>query len=134
VSIEYPLPETTTPYGPLLIPQIRLKVSTVHGWIPLRFLIDTGADFTMVPATLAPLVGVDLLQCPKEFVSGIEDRPLPVRVGSISICLDIEVIRVRCHFMKRENTPYLLGRMDLFSRFNIAFQNDQKRVSFMRIR
>lgn len=112
---------------------MRLQISTIYGWRPYKFLLDSGADFTMVPESLAQLVGVDLARCPREHVAGIEERALPARVGSITIRLGPEIIPVRCHFLKMERTPYLLGRMDLFSRFNIAFQNDQRRILLMRI-
>jgi predicted aspartyl protease len=133
VSIEYPLTEETTLYGPLLTPHISLEVSTVYGLRPFRFLLDTGAEFTVVPESLAESAGVDLSRCAKEYSLGIEGRPLPARVGSITIRLGSEVFPLRCHFLKAEHTPYLLGRMDLFTRFNIHFQNDQRRISFSRI-
>lgn len=134
MSIHYPLSEEFTPYGPLLTPHIRLQVNTIYGWRPYQFLLDTGADFTVVPESLATLIDLDLRRCPQEYTLGIDDRPLPARVGSITISLGDEIVRVRCHFLKSENTPYLLGRMDLFSRFDIFLRNGQRRVSFTRIK
>jgi len=110
-----------------------VQVSTLFGWRSFQFILDSGADFTMLPEALAGLVGVDLSQCPKQYTSGIEERPLPVRVGSITIRLGPDIIPLRCHFMKMETAPYLLGRMDFFSRYNIFFQNDRRRVIFERI-
>lgn len=129
MRIDYPLNEETTPYGPLLTPLILLEVSTLYGWRPFRFLLDTGAELTMVPESLAETVGINLSKCAKEYSLGIEGRPLPAKVGSITLRLGSEILPVRCHFLKAEHTPYLLGRMDLFSRFDIFFHNQQRRVS-----
>jgi predicted aspartyl protease len=130
VSIHYPLSETFTPDGLLLTPHLALQVSTKYGWRPFRFLLDTGADYTVVPESLAELIGIDLTRCRKEHVFGNEDRPVPARVGSITIHLGSEVIALRCHFLNGESAPYLLGRMDLLTRFNIFFHNDRQRITF----
>src|SRR5882672_11771987 len=115
VLIHYPLKLENTSYGPLLTPEIVLELNTVYGWRPFQFILDSGADFTMVPESMAELVGVDLSRCPREHTTGIDERPLPVRVGSITVRLGPEIIPIRCHFLKMERTPYLLGRLDLFS-------------------
>ena len=104
----------------------------MYGWRSHWFLIDTGADFTVVPESLAESVGVDLAQCPKEYSLGIEGRPVPARVGTITLRFGREVLSVRCHFLKSEHTPYLLGRMNLFSQFNVFFHNYQRKVILTR--
>ena len=132
MSIDYPLREESTVYGPLLTPMIELPMSTIYGWRNARFVIDTGADFTTVPESLAEMTGLDLSKCPRESVMGIEGRLLPARVGSLTLLIGKVPLAVRCHFLKSEMTPYLLGRMDLFSRFNILFNNRARRVSLTR--
>jgi len=133
VSTSYPLKQDNTSYGPLLTPFIELELSTVYGWRPQWFLVDTGAEFTVVPGSIADMTGIDLNRCAKEYSIGIEGRPVPARVGTITLRFGMEVISVRCHFLTAKDTPYLLGRMDLFSNFDIFFHNRQRRVSFTRI-
>jgi len=130
VSIQFKLKEEITPYGPLLTPLVRLAFNTVRGWQDGWFLIDTGADFTTVPESVADLVGIDLSRCPKEFVIGIDGRSTPVRVGSLTLQIGKHVSPVRCHFLKADHGAYLLGRMDVFSRFDINFKNRKHRVIF----
>ena len=133
MSIHYPLSEDLTPYGLLLTPLLPLQVSTLYGWRRFRFLLDSGADYTTVPESLAELIGIDITRCPRAQVFGIEDRPVSARVSSITIRLGSETIALRCHFLEGGGASYLLGRMDFFTRFNISFQNDQRLVSFKRI-
>lgn len=133
MSIKFPLKEEITSYGPLPTPLIRLAFSTVYGWQDGWFLVDTGADFTTVPESLATLLGIDLRSCARASVLGIEGRPIPARVGSLTLLFGKESLPVRCHFLKSERTPYLLGRLDIFPRFNIQFNNRARRVAFSRI-
>jgi predicted aspartyl protease len=133
VSTHYPLKLENTPFGPLLTPYIKLELSTVYGWRPYWFLVDTGADYTVLPESLAEAAGVDLTRCIKEFAVGIEGRPIPAKVGSITIRLGSEVLPLRCHILKADETPCLLGRMDLCSHFNIFLYNDQRRITFQHI-
>jgi hypothetical protein len=133
VSIDYPLKEESSDYGPLLTPIVRLPMNTLYGWRIGLFVLDTGADFTTVPESLAELLGVDLNSCRKESVMGIEGKAIQARVGSLTLLFDKEPIPIRCHFLKSEKTPYLLGRMDIFSRFNIYFNNRARRVTLTRI-
>ncbi len=130
MSIEFPLKEEITPYGPLLTPLIRLSMSTIYGWQDGWFILDTGADFSTLPESMAPLLGVDLRGCAKEPVVGIEGHRISARVGSVTLLFGKEACVVRCHFLKSEKTPYLLGRMDIFSRFDIHFYNKNRKILF----
>ena len=130
MSTQFKLKEEITSYGPLLTPQVWLAFNTVYGWQDAWFLIDTGADFTTVPEAVADLVGIDLSKCPKEFVIGIDGRSTPVRVGSLTLQIGRHICPVRCHFLKADHSAYLLGRMDVFSRFDIDFRNRKHRVIF----
>jgi hypothetical protein len=134
MSVEFPLREDHTSYGPLLTPMIRLAMHTVYGWQFGWFVLDSGADFTSLPESLAEDLGVHLASCPLEGVRGIEGRILPARVGTVVLAFGKELIAVRCHFLKSKNAPYILGRMDVFSRFNIYFNNKARKVVFTAIR
>jgi len=126
--IEFPFPEKRTRFGLLPDPKITIHVRTRSGYLPYRFLLDTGADVTMVPFAMADDLGVDVSRCPTHHCSGIEGRPLlayhapmTVRVGHLDLTL-------HCLISENDSTPFLLGRADLFARFNITFDNQRKRI------
>ena len=133
MSIKFPLKQEVTSYGLLPTPLVRLAFSTLYGWQDGWFLIDTGADFTTLPESIAEVLGLDLRSCPRESVMGIEGHPVSAHVGSITLLFGEEACPVRCHFLKSERTPYLLGRMDVFSRFNIFFDNRRRKVILTRL-
>ena len=91
--------------GPVAHPTIILPVRTAAGYEEWRFVLDSGADFTLVPG------------------SGVSAQlaEITLRIGDVEF-------GVPCLFSSNENTPYLLGRMGLFSRFNITFDNRRRKI------
>lgn len=46
-------------YGRIVNPLARISVKTSWGWQPLWFLLDSGADVTMLTIPLAKILGLD---------------------------------------------------------------------------
>ena len=128
MSIEFPLGVLQTALGPVADPTIMLPVKTSAGYEEWRFLLDSGADFTMVPRSAAELLGVDLSAVRKTTARGIEGSGVPAQLAEITLRIGDVELTVPCLFSSNENTPYLLGRMGLFSRFNITFDNRRKKI------
>lgn len=128
MRIEFPLGETETEFGPLVDPTIILPVKTLKGYRPFEFVLDSGADFTMVPRVMATRVGVDLAGAPELLVRGIEGSGVAADMASISVRIGEQDVELPCLFYSHKNAPYLLGRMGFFSRFNITFDNRGKRI------
>ena len=80
-SIEFPILPKITVFGTIPDALIPAVLQTRRGPLPLQFILDTGADFTMLPHHMA-------------------------------------------------ETPYLLGRADLFSAFSIAFDTRRRKIRF----
>ncbi|MBN1673244.1 MAG: retroviral-like aspartic protease family protein [Kiritimatiellae bacterium] len=134
MSIAFPLLNKRTSLG--IIPDclIPVEVLTRFGYQALEFVLDTGADFTMLPRHMADVIGIDLAACPHDRSRGIEGHDFRVYPSRISIRIGGTEIDVRCLFSDKETTPYILGRADVFSAFNILFDNRNRTVKFLRIR
>lgn len=132
-STEFPLTQKATPLG--LIPDCKIPISilTQFGYESFIFVLDTGADCSMAPLSLAEDIGIDLSQCPSYLSMGIEGKGLKTFLGKISIKIGDEALEIRCLFADRETTPYILGRMDLFSHFSIMFDNQHNKIRFTRL-
>ncbi|MBI5347086.1 MAG: retroviral-like aspartic protease family protein [Candidatus Aenigmarchaeota archaeon] len=85
-----------------------------EGYRKFKFLIDTGADCIMLPKYLAKYIGINLNSCKKKRSKGIEGHGINVYVGKIQIKIGDEEFKARCLFSERDDTPFLLGRMDIF--------------------
>ena len=114
--------------GPVAHPTIILPVRTAAGYEEWRFVLDSGADFTLVPRSAAELLGVDLSGARKMTARGIEGSGVSAQLAEITLRIGDVEFGVPCLFSSNENTPYLLGRMGLFSRFNITFDNRRRKI------
>lgn len=133
VSITFPLKDKLTSLGIVPDPKITLLVLTKYGYEPFTFLLDTGADCTMAPASLAEDIGIDLQTCPIVHSWGIEGEGITTYAGKIKVMIGSEELEIKCLFSEKETTPYILGRMDIFSHFNITFDNANKVIILTKI-
>ena len=133
MSIEFPFSVSRTPLGTLLTPIIPVEILTVRGFVQFQFLLDSGADFTLVPRHVADLVGVDLKRASAMRTFGIEGGGIRVFIGRITIRIGPETLRIRSFFSERDDAPFLLGRMDLFTKFKIELGPKKKKIRFTKI-
>ncbi|MBI3318471.1 MAG: retroviral-like aspartic protease family protein [Candidatus Omnitrophica bacterium] len=95
----------------------------------MQFILDTGADFTMLPHHMAELVGVNLKRSPAGRSLGIEGgHGIKTWLDRIDLTIGSYPVRLRCLFSANERTPYLLGRADLFSAFSITFDTRRRKI------
>jgi hypothetical protein len=78
-------------------------------------------------------LGIDLATCPRAQCSGIEGRPIVAYQASMAVRIGSVDLTLRCLIAESDATPFLLGRADLFSRFNITFDNQKKRILLVEI-
>lgn len=82
MPVEFPLGTKVISLGVVSNPVIPLPVLTRSGYVPFDFLIDTGADCSMIPASIAETeLGVKLSRCPQDLFFGIEGSGVRVYHG-----------------------------------------------------
>ena len=133
MSTEFPLNEKITPLGTCSDPTIIVEVLTKDGFRSFNFIFDTGADCTILPRYLSKIVGVDLSACKIVQSYGLKNEPVKVFVAKITIRIAKLEFPIRCLFTEDDSTSLLLGRMDIFSRFNITFDNKHKKIRLSEI-
>ena len=132
-SITFPLEETQTAFGRLVIPRIAVEVRTIYGYQAYRFLLDTGADFTMLPRFMAADLGIDISRCRRLRSIGIEGKAITSYLSTMHIRLTSWEFDLACLISKKDTTPFILGRMGVFNRFTIFFDNRRKRIVLTKI-
>lgn len=134
MPIEFPLLHKRTNLGIIPDSLIPVDVLTKFGYQTLQFILDTGADFTMLPHHMADLIDINLSLCPKSRSYGIEGDGVGVYLSHINIKIGREKLKIRCLFTEQDTTPFILGRADIFSRFNITFDNQRRKISLRKIK
>ncbi len=134
MPVEFALGTKVISLGRVVNPVVPLLMLTRSGYAPFDFLIDTGADCSMIPASIAQTeLGVDLARCAQETFFGIEGSGVRVYRGWIALKIGPYPLRARCVFSTREHTPLILGRLDLFQHFSITFDNRRRLIRFTKL-
>lgn len=128
----FPYKTKTTEDGIIPLPIANLPVKTKFGVYLVRFLVDSGADTTTLPISIASLFTFKQDQSKKSWVSGVEGRKVAAYSSQIEIGFGKKFYTIRCHFIDSKVTP-LLGRLDIWDKFNWFFDNKRKQVVFDRI-
>lgn len=115
-----------TPLGKIYRPSaIVLAYSKIRNkWQPLEMVIDTGADYSLFPKRYAGILGINLTQeCRKQTTLGVggaetvyQYKNLPIKIGSWQR-------KIPVGFLKRDNLPPLLGRLECLEALHLSFKN-----------
>lgn len=76
MAIEFPLGRKQTPFGFISDPKIPVRVRIAAGYVVYRFLIATGADFSLAPRWLGRQVDAPWEALPETRVRGVESGGL----------------------------------------------------------
>ena len=113
---------------------VQVGIQAANAVYPVRLLLDTGADCTMVPKSLGELAGVDFSRLRATTVTGVEGRGVNAYFGTIRLRIAEFVLPpIPCLFGASERTPLLLGREGFFDLFDVAFDNRRKKVVLTRL-
>ena len=104
-------------------PEIQLRVMTRYGPRFEYFLIDTGADVTLLPAASVDYFEVEMLEG-EDRIFGVEGEGITVKPAAIQVEILNRFFRVRCAISDRDDIPFLLGRLDILDSFDLLFLKD----------
>ena len=125
-SIKFACPKTDTPFGQMFHPCIPVGVLLNSGkYQTFEFILDSGADCTIVPRFLANMTGIKLPPKPDEYMTSADGISMPCYKGNLSLKIKEHELSVRCLFTEFDTTPFLIGRIDFFATFKILFDGDE---------
>jgi hypothetical protein len=85
-------------------------------------VLDSGADFTLLPARLAPRIGYLLPTESSGTVRGVGGYPVPYVAGEIDLEIGGQRYHVRLAWALARAAPAVLGRLDLFREADVILQ------------
>ncbi len=119
--------------GKILNPLLKIPIKASFGWQDLWFLLDSGADITMLTTSLADQLGLSYDRKKSTILHGIGENTIKAYPGRIALKLGGKEILVRVYFSSENESTLLLGRLDIFSTFDIIFQTSIQHIVFKRI-
>lgn len=125
-SIKISCPKTRGIFGEIFYPGLEVEVLLLHptGYQPFEFILDSGADCTIVPRYMATLTGIKLPRRANAHMTGVSGKPNACFKGKLNMRLQGQEFEVRCLFTYSNRTPFLLGRVDFFSIFQVSFDGN----------
>jgi len=135
-SIEFPFEYVILPhFGKVFYPFISVSLKTIDkGWVDFRFIVDTGADLTTLPFFMASKLGVSLEKCRRGKAEGIGGVVVETWETEIPIRLKNFEFWIRCSIVEDEQTPFLLGRIDVLEKnFSLFFDCRKRKIIFREI-
>jgi len=111
-------------YRPMV--DVAFRSQDSQDWMKIRMLVDTGADYTLVPRFWAGFLGISLADSPREETTGIGG------VQSVSFVNDVEVKlghltrKIPVGFASSDKVPPLMGRHLFFETFTVGFEGKKR--------
>ena len=99
--------------------------------IELPFYIASGADISMIPFRFGKALRLERTRKDRiNEIRGITGPAVPYVVKRLRFTFNGTTIAARVAWSMKEEVPLLLGRMDLFNKFRIAFDERKRVVEF----
>jgi hypothetical protein len=99
--------------------------------IELPLYIDSGADISMIPYRFGKALRLERTARNRiRRIRGIAGRSVPYLVKRLTFIFGRRKISARVAWSMTEEVPLLLGRMDVFEKFRIIFDERNKVVDF----
>lgn len=120
-------------FGKLPDPVIYLDVMTRFGPRKVGFLVDSGSDTTVLP--LKPYqfwFKFHPNSKTRTTLGGVEGKGVGAYPGKITLTFGKTELSIRCYFIESNTIP-LLGRLDVWNKFNWCFDNRKQQVVFEKI-
>ena len=114
--------------GPILRPVARV---ILNDRIPNMMYVDSGADVTLLPKSVGELIGLKREKGEKPTsVKGIGKSHINILIRHVTMTIGGSRFSARVAWSLIEDVPMLLGRLDVFSWFNILFRERKGIVTF----
>lgn len=98
-------------------------------WIKFNPYIDSGADVTLIPLSLGKLIGLSIDEKKIEQIGGLRGS-VPVIYFKSEIKIGTFQFPAQIAWALIEEVPPLLGRTDIFDKFNVQFRQKEGTIIF----
>ena len=117
--------------GTVLRPVADVVLEYKNQTVEVIMYIDSGADITMIPLETGKAIG--LKQKPEDEIleiKGVSGSGVPYILKKATIILNGKKLKIRLAWALIEEVPLLLGRMDIFPKFKITFDEKKELIIF----
>ncbi|OGC09159.1 hypothetical protein A3J90_07705 [candidate division WOR-1 bacterium RIFOXYC2_FULL_37_10] len=99
--------------------------------IEVGMYIDSGADVSLIPLSIGLALGFSQEASEIREMKGISSEPIPYVLKEVNFIFNNYKFKGKVAWALIEEIPILLGRMDIFTRFKIIFDESEKVINFV---
>lgn len=130
IIASFPYLRTTHPLaGSLWRPVVTVELSRASTRLQQLFFLDSGADITLLPASLGAALGLRAGEWPITSVRGLGAELTTLRLAEIQLQIgEARATSTRVGWADHDNVPALLGRLDIFDHYTFEFNHERRMV------
>lgn len=117
--------------GEIVLPYASIVLYHADRSFAGEFLIDSGADITLIPRGVGELLGLASRAGDVSDVGDIRGT-LSVVYREVEMQIGTERLRARVAWALTEDVPLILGRLDVFDIFDVEFRQRERCTIFRR--
>jgi len=127
-SISFPYENKSSPIFKIIkrpVAKVKLFSLKRKRWFEYSMIVDTGADYTVFPFSVAGDLSIDIeKECNQYFTRGIggsekvfiSKKKIPVKIGDYQL-------KISLGFLERDDIPPLLGRQECLDVLDVIFSH-----------
>jgi len=114
---------------------IPIKLKSVNGeWITFDAFVDSGASYSIFTAEIGEILGLDIEDGNKIYVTVGDGSLITVYLLEIDVEIGEKTFKATVGFSKQLGIGFnIIGRKDIFERFEVCFNEKEKVVEFIEI-
>ena len=129
--IRYKFREEEGSMGAILRPVADVVLERGEFRVEIPMYIDSGADISMIPYRFGKALGFKQEEKDNvQEVKGISGAGIPYSIKDITLILNGRKLKARIAWALVEEVPMLMGRMDIFDKFRIIFDEKKGWIDF----
>ncbi len=110
-------------FGEIIIPVAKVLLSAKEE-IALDAIVDSGAVISIFPRSVCELIGLNFEGGKEARVKTATGEDIAIRIHKVKIKIGELEFNARVAFSEIENVPYVLGRLDIFEKVKIIFDEE----------
>jgi hypothetical protein len=110
---------------------IPVEIWGARRWHKLWVYVDSGASLSILHTFEARRLGVNLSKCKKFYIVAAGDHKIPVYTKKMKFKIGKTAFNAEVGFCRALGGTFnLLGRKDVFERFEVVFSDKKERIIF----
>ncbi|RLF49183.1 MAG: hypothetical protein DRN20_02795 [Thermoplasmata archaeon] len=112
------------------IARIQMWSNKLKKWVKVEGFLDSGADITLIPFGLGKMLGFTIDEDNVKVLGGIGEGRVSVCIVEGNVRIGNKEFNARIGWAFDNKVPVLIGRLDIFDKFNITFKERDGLIIF----